>query len=156
MKIKQKYSLIFVLTGVLLIIFSYIIKLFFDNLDWGKRFRTNPFYESDLYFWLGIISMLLGIMYFAFNKINRIQLIDKFIVRHYWFSIFFIIALVFVPFLNKYFPSNKYGGTLVYMFFSSYTFASVLFFFASFVIFFMNIIKSTYAYFLIKSKWKNN
>ncbi len=47
-KTKQT-SLFFGVTGILVILYSFLIKSYFENLDLGKRFNAGEFRESDLY-----------------------------------------------------------------------------------------------------------
>ncbi len=153
---SKLYSLIFSITGAVIIIYSLFFRLFFINIDLGKRFNSKPFYESDLFFWVGLIWILIGGIYFLFFKMNKIQLIDKYTIKHYWFSIFFIIMLLIVPVLNKFYPTKEYRDSFIDNFFMFYSIISFFLFLIGFVLFVVNIIKSTYAYFLIKSKWEKD
>ena len=155
MNLLKKYSLLFIITGSIIILESFIIKTSFENLDLGKRFQTSPFYESDFYLFFGLFWLFLGIIYYSFYKIDKIILVDNLISKHYWFSLFFIITLISMPFLNKYLPTNEIRNTIIYNVLNIYMLVSFFLFIASWIVFFKNIIKSTYAYYVIKNNWNN-
>ena len=153
MQTHKKYALMFAGAGLVLIAFSFVVKSLFNNIDLGARFSADPFYISEGYIWLGAIGLALSLIYFVFLKVDKIQLEDKLIVRHFWFSFFFLIQLILTPILDKYFPTNIYGDSFIMTFFTYYGIISVILFMISIVLFFKNVITSPYAYYAIKNNW---
>jgi len=152
-KTKQT-SLFFGVIGILVILYSFLIKSYFENLDLGKRFNAGEFRESDLYIWIGIIWLFLGLVYYLFYQIDKIQLSDKLSKRHFWFTLFFIIELIAVPIQNRFYPTDLYRGTILMNILDIYLAISFILFLVGLYSFLMNLIKSTYSYFLIKKGWK--
>jgi hypothetical protein len=155
MNITKKISLLFCATGFLIIGYSFVIKTYFENLDLGKRFNASEFRESDLYIWIGIIWILLGLIYFIFYKTNKIQLEDKLSKRHFLFTLFFVIELMAIPVLDRYYPTKLYRGTLLMKLLDAYLAVSFVLFFIGKFGFLSNLIKSTYAYLIIKKQWNH-
>lgn len=155
MNTTKKTGLLFILTGLILIGYSLIIINYFENIDLGRRFQTKEFLESDLYQWLGLFWISIGLIYLVFYKIDRIQLVDKLSKRHYWLTLFFVIELISVPIQNKYYPTKNYRDTILMDVFNTFLAISFILFLIGKFGFIINLIKSTYAYFAIKKGWRN-
>ena len=151
---RNKYSLIFIMTGIVLITYSQIVKLYFDNSDVSTNFSLNkPFYVSYFFSYAGYIWILIGIIYEVFFLIDKIQLVNKLVIKHYWYSVFFLLLLMSVPVLDKFYPTKENPNVLFTNFFDLFSIVSFILFIASLYLFLKNIISSSYSYFIIRSKW---
>ncbi len=155
MKKTKLISLLFCVTGIIVIGYSFVINTFFENLDLGKRFHASEFRESDLYIWMGFIWIFFGLIYFIFYRMDKFQLKDKLSRMHYWFTLLFVIELMFVPIQNRYYPTDVYRGTLLMKIFDGFLAISFMLFVIGLFGFVANLINSGYAYFLIKKGWEN-
>ncbi len=153
MKKKYKYSYLFALTGFLLVLYSFIIKNNFPNKNLGVRFSAGDFYESDLYVTLGLIGILFAILYYAFYRIDKIQLRDKWVARHYWLSLPTLILLALIPIMECYFPINKYEDSIIMQLINFGSPISMIMFLVSIFFALSNFIYAIYVYFTIKRSW---
>lgn len=145
----KKYSFIFLITGILVVIYSFIVIVFFENKDLGVRSGLSSFYVSDVFLTLGVIWIIFGLIYFIFFKFDKIQLNNILIIKHYWLSFFFVMLLVSFPILDKFFPTSEYNGSLLNAFFMLYALVSIVLLVVSVFLFFKNILISTYTYYVI-------
>ncbi len=151
MSVSRLYGFLFAATGLGIVMFSSLVSNYFPNQDLGERFALGPFYESDLYFWIGSFWIVQGALYFLFYALDRIQLIDKLTRKHYWYSLPFIVVLVMIAVLERYHvPVNDLTGAI----FGLLGTTSLFMFAAAFIFFLVNLIQSIYSYYLIKRNWR--
>ncbi len=153
MPVSRLYGFLFAGTGLAVVLFSSLVRNYFPDQDLGERFALGPFYESDLYFWIGSFWIMQGALYFLFYALDKIQLIDKLTKKHYWFSLPFVVVLVTTAVLERYHPVvNELGGSI----FGLLGAFSFFMFGAGFIFFLVNLIHSIYSYYLIKGRWRND
>tara|TARA_R110001606_G_C14917422_1_gene596170 strand:+ start:59 stop:535 length:477 start_codon:yes stop_codon:yes gene_type:complete len=148
------YGLIFLFTGILIFIYSKIIFNYTEDINIGERFKTKGFFESDLFSIIGIVQCFIGFLYLLIHLKGKFYLIDKATIRSYWFTIPFILSILMIPVLDKYYPTSKYGDTFLTKIIDYYSILSTFLFLAGVYYFSYNFIKSIYAYHKIKTKWK--
>lgn len=153
MKKKYKYSYLFAFTGLLLVGYSFIVKYYFPNKNLGVRFSAGAFYESDFYVTLGCVGILLAGVYYAFYRIDKIQLKDKLVARHYWFSLPMMIELALLPIMDIYLPTDKYRDNIAIYLIDFVIPIPIFMFLASIFFVLSNFIYAIYVYFTIKRNW---
>ncbi len=150
-----RYGVLFILTGFLILLYSKMIFLNVPNVNLGKRFSTGEFYESDFFNLIAMLQIIVGIIYLVIEFKAIFYLIDRKTILNYWFVNSFILVILSVPILNKYYPTDGYGGTKISQLIMVYIFVSLILFFVGIYHYLTNVIKSVYSYFVIKKGWKN-
>lgn len=147
------YGLVFLFTGILVFVYSKVIFNYTDDINIGERFQNKDFFESDLFSIIGVVQCFIGFLYLSIYFKGKFYLIDKATIRSYWFTIPFILSILMTPILDKYYPSSKFGDTLLTKIIDIYITLSTFLFLAGVYYFSYNFIKSIYAYYKIKTKW---
>lgn len=149
--ITLKYGFILFITGLITLIYSKVIFIFVNNIDIGKRFDSPEFYESDLFNFIGLFQIFTGLLYFLIYYKTQFQLVDKATIRNYWFTMPFILIILIIPLLDKYYPTDKFRHSALFNVFGVYMAVSCYLYLAGVYYFVMNFIKSFYAFY-VKSK----
>lgn len=152
--ITFKYGILLSITGTLIFLYSKIIFKFVENVNLGSRFKGSNFYESDLFNWIGTCQILIGLLYILIYYKAKFYLIDKATIRNYWFTLPLIVMILITPLLDKYYPTDKYGSSILTKFITFYGVISAFLFFVGIYYIIMNFIKSIYTFYVIKKKWK--
>lgn len=147
-----KYSFLFIITGILIIIFFLIDKKYLAKIDL-KELDGSLDEGSNFYLSVGIIWIIIGLIYWGFDIVDKIQLSIKLVILHYWFTFFFLIVLIVIPILDKYYPTDE-SSKIFSTIFGVCSVFSILFFITGKVLFIVNIVRSRNAYNLIKNKWQ--
>lgn len=153
--ITFKYGIIFLITGLLIAIYTAIIFNHVTDANLGIRFKLDDFYESDLFKFIAIFQIIIGIIYLIIEFRASFLLNDKKTWKSFWFTNSFILLILMIPILDKYYPTDKYGDTILSQIIMIYIFVSLILFLGGIYLFYANLISSIYSYFVIKKSWKN-
>ena len=110
----SKYKLssrLFLMTGVINILFAFVVKLFLSNPDIGKRFTNfnKEFLISDIYLIIGAIWLMFSALYLIDDHFGR-RLFSKILKYiHFFFTLPMIIILLLTPILETYYPTNGHS-----------------------------------------------
>lgn len=148
-----KYAFIFILTGLLIGVYALLIAYSTMDLNLEKNFSTKGLFLSKIFVCVGAVEILIGLVYLVIYFRNKLSLVDSATIKNYWYTLPFIIMVLSVPLLEKFVPLDKYENTMLSKIIDVCNLISVILFICGVYYFFYNLIKSTYAYLLIKGKW---
>ncbi len=150
-----KYGILFLISGLIILTYSIIIFNYTIDANLGIRFRVDDFYESDLFKLIAFSQIIVGVLYFIIEFRSSFFLNDKRTKRSFWFINSFVLLILFIPLLDKCYPTEKYSHTILSQIIMLYTFISFILFFAGIYLYFSNLISSIYLYFVIRKDRKN-
>ncbi len=152
--ITFRYGILSIMTGLIILLYTKIVFLNLSDTDIGIRFNANNFYESDLFKLIAASQIIIGIIYLLIDIKASFYLIDKKTILHFWFTNSFVLTILSVPLLDKYYPTDTYRDSIFSQIITSYMFVSCILFFIGLFHYFSNIIKGVYSSFIIKKGWK--
>jgi cytochrome bd-type quinol oxidase subunit 2 len=138
-----KTSKLFLITGILIFLFSIINRYLLIDEPFGKNGDAlgASFLSSDLFMVFGFIFLGLSLLYLRTNKKYKIRFSETTSLLHYITLTLFAIALMFVPVLDTINGGGQISGhsskilnaTIII------SFISLLFFIISSIVFLVNI-----------------
>jgi hypothetical protein len=128
MKIK-KYGLtsrLFLITGVINLLYSIIVRFFLNNPDMGKRFKNfnKEFLVSDIYLIIGVVWIIFSLIYLLDDYLERNYFSEKLKKIHFYFTLPMILILIITPILETYYPTSE--SVRKGIFYELFTYGSII------------------------------
>jgi hypothetical protein len=116
-------SKLFLLTGLINLVFVSVVKGFLNNPEVGHQFKgfNKELYISDIYLYIGFVWLLFALIYLIDDYFNKEYLSEKIKKIHFYCTLPMIIILIITPILDTYYPTSEANG----LFYSIFTMVSI-------------------------------